>query len=221
MSITKHEHSKPIVVCDMDGVVGDFVFSLTRVLKKLVGKPDYPYSTFQAATWGVDWLGLTKADEDLFWDYVRNCDDNFWANEREIIPGIVRKFYRASREKTWYWCTTRDDCHTGTAQKQSVSFLEKHGFNKPNVVVSDKKGDFCYAVQADFFLDDKFANCKQVREKSPTTRVFFLMLPSQQEFEVEAREMGMDVVKGAEAFIEYLHELYPTVEHHVECSDSD
>jgi hypothetical protein len=204
MAITITKHSRPVVVCDVDGIVADFGFSLTVALKKLFGKPMYPISSLQSQGWGVEWLGLTQTHEDKFWEYLRNDALNFWENEREIIPGITKKLYEVSRSCNWYFCTTRDDTNSGTAKKQTEHFLEKHGFPFPTVTVSDRKGEFCYAVRANYFLDDNFKNCKNVREKSPDTKVFFLLLPSQAEYQAEAVLLGMNVVFDVEEFIAVL-----------------
>lgn len=203
--IRKTEHTREVIVMDVDGVVADFIFSMTQITKQLFGKPEYPVGTFQAEAWGVEWLGLTKVDEDKFWEHIRTSSEPFWENEREIVPGLISKISYLVEDSTFYFCTTRDDCASGSAQAQTRRFLETNGFFKPNVVVSDKKGDFCYSVNANYFIDDKFSNCKEVIQKSPKTLVYFLMLNSQKEFKEEAESLGMCVVTSVATFLDELY----------------
>lgn len=208
--IRKSKYSRAVVVMDVDGVVADFCFSMTQILKELFGKPEYPIGNFQAEAWGIEWLGLKKEDEDVFWAYLRNSDEPFWESEREMVPGLLKKAYEkfrgvdGNRDFVWYFCTTRDDCKAGSAQWQTRRFLERNGFYDSNVVVSDKKGEFCLSVNADYFIDDKFTNCEEVRTKSPNTKVYFLMLQGQSKHKGKALELGMEIVTSTQDFLNAL-----------------
>lgn len=207
--IRKTKHSRTVVVMDVDGVIADFCFSMTKIMKELFGTPEYPIGTFQAEDWGVEWLGLKKSHEDEFWDYIRESETPFWENEREMIPGIVRKAYEVFRKHdlVWYFCTTRDDCKVSSAQEQTKNFLHFNGFYDANVIVSDKKGDFCNSVNADYFIDDKFSNCEEVREKSPNTKVVFLALASQAKYKERGHFLDMTVVTSTQQFLDILSTL--------------
>lgn len=207
--IRKNQYTKPVVVCDLDGVFCDFTFSQTRLLKTMFGKPEYPLNTFSATSWGIEWLGLTQEHENIFWGEVTESEDPFWANEREIIPGVVERIWRLHEEYVIYFCTTRVDTKAGSARQQSAEFLSNNGYRDAHVVVSDKKGDFCKSVNATYFIDDKFDNCRQVKEKSPDTFVYFLALPHCTLADIdEARTSGMITITSVEDFLKMLeHKL--------------
>lgn len=192
--IRQQPYKRAVIVVDVDGVVADWFHSASHIMKMMYGVPRFPISNYGATTWGFGCAGLTKEQEDKFWDWLHSSEDRFWESEREMEPGCVARFYNQSIEDaTWYWCTTRDDQKNGTAQEQTVQFLRNNCFYDPCVVVSDRKEDFCYSVHADMFIDDKFSNCKKVKEKNPDCRVIFLLMPYQLEFVEEAKAMGMVV----------------------------
>lgn len=185
----KSSYNKPVVVVDIDGILADFYFSMTQYLSEKYGKPEYPISSFDAKGWGLDELGLEDSHLTEFWSWVYG-GDYFWFNLREMEPGIVQKLslLLSNQYCVSYLCTTREDTKKRTAQQQTWDWLQKYGWEAPNVVVSERKGDFCYAVNADYFLDDKFSNCVSVCDKSPNTKVFWMALPSQRKYLEEAQK---------------------------------
>jgi hypothetical protein len=172
-----------------------FATSISQWLRNNCGVPEYPIHTYQASGWGVEEFGLPKEDLDAFWKWVYESYEgsNFWLKLKEIEPGIVERFTCFNNGKfVVYFCTTREDTMWNSAQFQSHRWLEKHGWDSPNVVVSEHKGDFCYSVGASVFLDDKFSNCEDVSKKSPGTVVVWLALPSQRKYMDDAKKIMLE-----------------------------
>lgn len=209
MSNAKSKYNRKVVCIDLDGVLADFYFAMTKWLSDTYGKPDYPIGSYQAEGWGVEELGLQKMHLDKFWEWVYD-GGRFWSNLREMEPGIVSRLYWGMPWDTFtvYFCTTREDTKTMTAQRQSHNWLSGYGWDCPNVIVSDRKGDFCKSVDAAFFLDDKFSNCVEVCEKSPDTAVFWLALKSQQKYLSEAyKHPNMKVIYHFREFEKAMQEV--------------
>lgn len=180
-----NEDKKIIIVSDIDGVVCDFYYGATQLSSALYGQPTKPIKSANADLWHI------TDDPDIdkkVWEVIK-FHDSFWSNLPETEPGITKKFADLVTDKSaLYFCTTRPDSHDEASPNIAARWLNKHGVELPNVVVTKKKGQFCDCVNADFFIDDKWKNIKNVLTHSEKTACFFLVHPYSERYVEEAEQ---------------------------------
>jgi hypothetical protein len=198
----KNKDKKIIAVADVDGVVAEFWFNASILMKKLFGIPKEPVRDVQAKDWGFEWIGLNKEDEELFWSVAAKTK-NYWYDQQEVESGIVRKFAELNTDRsTLYWCTNKMDTIGGTAEMQTNLWMQKYGCSSPNVVVSKEKGYFCKSINANFFIDDKASNILDVLTNSPDTHCCFLCKPYQEKHLDEVATAGAMIISHPDEFLE-------------------
>jgi len=144
-------------VCDVDGVLADFVLGFTNQANKLF--PDVPvYGALQQKTWN-GFAGMSPEQVALTWKVVRDSPV-FWANLPDLVSEETWELIRRLNIKAdVYFATSRVGNDT---LFQTKSWLEKRGVFRPNVVVTARKGEFCRVVSATGAIDDKPDNVNAI-----------------------------------------------------------
>lgn len=166
------------VVFDMDGVLADFIYGFLWTARSMVNREITIHNTGDHPSWDFEGL-MTKREETEVWRLVKTSGV-WWANLPPLVlRDVFERINKISKEANVYFCTARP-CSARPASTQTAEWLQKHGVEDPNVVVSKMKGDFCKAVGADFALDDKWDNAQVIHWISPETVSVLLDRPYNQ-----------------------------------------
>ena len=165
------------VVIDVDGCVADFTWGISQVMHQL--DPTYkPLHTFDQPSWD-----FREAPNGLFLKAFATVPGDAFNFNRNLVPMIsepdARRLARLAESQEVYFATSRPG---GTeALRGTKDFLRnKLGIGDPNVILTARKGDFCAAVKATHFIDDKAGNATFAKYHSPDTQVFLLSAPYNQ-----------------------------------------
>lgn len=151
-------------VCDVDGVLADFVLAFTTEANRLFG--DTPiYGAYQMKTWN-GFAGLSTIQVKDTWKAV-NASPVFWMR----VPTLLNEanwedLKKLNLKANVYFATSRQG---NDVLYQTKTWLEQYGVFKPNVVLSQLKGDFCRAVDADGAIDDNADNVNRIAWDSKAT----------------------------------------------------
>ena len=153
---------------DLDGVLVDFDAGYREVLHIVARKvipPDPPL------VW--DWPrdhGITAAQEQDAWHLIGQAPD-FWATLPDYVtftPKICQRLVKVATKHDVYFITDRP---TRGAKQQTERWLRAHGLPE-SVLITPRKGLAAEALGLNVFVDDKPANCFDVRSHSPDARVY-------------------------------------------------
>lgn len=161
--------ARPIVF-DVDGVLANFTLGFTqkaaRIDRRVVVR-----SSEEQAEW--DFHDFPSGVEAATWESVKR-DPRFWAG-LETHPGATPDVFDTinslSFERPVYFATARVGIN---AHAQTVRWLFRHGIRRPAVVVTRRKGEFCSAVDAAAYIDDKAGNAVYVAYECQNTRSYLL-----------------------------------------------
>ena len=165
---------------DVDGVISDFVFAFRREAKVVFHK-NFPTTN---TDWDfADW-GLSAKDISKVWRHIKGIKDWFYLH----VP--ARKgatsnlpYLDALHELTFI--TTRIQTEGLPIRRQTQMALDEIGANSPVVIVTKEKGPIARDLQLDAFIDDKPENLTDVHRDSPTTKLFIMDQPYNQNFNPE------------------------------------
>ena len=143
------------VMFDVDGVLADFVYSFT----KLAAQHDYiskPYDTTTQPAWDFDGK-LTHEQQAELWSEI--IARSFWWRSLDslVTPTEVNWINSIAERMEVVYCTNRV-AKNPNAQTQTWLWLKDIGINRPNVIVTKRKGDVARALDIDYSIDDKIEN---------------------------------------------------------------
>lgn len=143
---------------DIDGCLADFNTGYLKLLRRI--RPGIKVDEFALnfpPTWQwPEYYGYTADEEKAAWAEIE-ASDNFWKNLHPYPTayGDLEHLYKLSRKHDVYFLTHR---RGRDAKWQTEQWLESQGFDRPTVVLSGKKGEFCEAAAIDVIIDDKPGN---------------------------------------------------------------
>lgn len=159
---------------DIDGVLADFVLGITQRMS-LIDPNIQPFPTSEQQSWdfrelppGLFSAAFKEATKDAF---------NFNAS----LPPLITKeegerLRNLCNNEEVYFATNRPGglaAHRGTRV-----FLESaFGIDRPNIVITAKKGEFAAVIGATHAIDDKAGNVAFIKYHHPSTEVFLLDQP--------------------------------------------
>jgi 5'(3')-deoxyribonucleotidase len=149
--------SQPVVMCDIDGVLADFIYGFTAVANAMYGTPCT--RTVEQTSWNT-FHGLSSTQTQAVWECVKRSA-HFWANLYSLVDAPAREALQTlTEEATVYFVTSRPGVKV-VAQTQAW-LSEALGLSTPNIIVSKRKGEVARAIDAQYCLDDKAANASCV-----------------------------------------------------------
>jgi hypothetical protein len=150
--------------------------------------------------WPTKEYGYTNKEECAAWASV-HADVNFWLNIKpfnETFEFLDRLSTDAQLDDEVYFITSRPGKE---AKLQTERWIEANGFYDPTVLIArGNKGDIAAGLGLTHFLDDKPANCDDVVDHSPATRVFLMHRKYNESYHGMARKRGIEVVSSLEEF---------------------
>lgn len=156
---------------DIDGILADFNTSYIALLNRVSGKEaDIHYVPTQ---WSYERsLGFTKDDIQAAWEQIKSND--FW-HSLDMMPGVEYGCLCDLESHDLYFVTTRPGEFSKT---DTESWLNRHlGVECPTVLISNRKGHAAYALELDYFIDDKIENVWDVQDRAPNTKAYLLDRP--------------------------------------------
>lgn len=158
---------KPNIGCDLDGCLVDFNKEFLRVSRKLLGKPE---KGFKVTNFHYSQCGWTEKEAERVFKWMKHTSD-FWTT-LDALPQVSR--IRKLESKTnLFFVTARFSTEGIPVNYQSEQWLrERIGLKEPYVIVTDKKGEEAENLSLDYFIDDRFEFCQEVKDKRPTCSVF-------------------------------------------------
>lgn len=175
-----------IVGIDVDGIVANFFAAYENLIVEVSGKDLFParYPVLLPPVW--NWPQAWGYSEEVIgeaWRYIKSSP-TFWT---ELTPLPYAREFLEHLDKSdheVYFITDRPGL---APQMQTQLWLSDHGFFGPNVIISRKgKGAVAAALSLDVYIDDKGENILDVVQKSPSTRVYMLKYPYNEEFVAQA-----------------------------------
>ena len=169
-----------VIGCDLDGVLFNFAKSFNEIANRRYGRPD-------VSTQWVDYdgsnLGLAKEEIKQVWCDIQ-CTDNFWEMVT-VLPHVNRELVWAVDDAhTIYFPTARAHTAGRPVGKQTArAIYVNFDIPYPAVFVSNEKGPMAYALQYDYFIDDRPENCIDVKKVLPNCKVFLVSLPHNSKFD--------------------------------------
>ena len=189
---------------DLDGVLCNFSFKFSEILNKLYKSPILKDRT-QIKQWNWHlWYPLPKKLIDDAWEHIIKYEYDFWV---DLLPldytdllTFRNEIYNNYKVDT-YFITSRVQTPGDSVVKQSQFWLNERGFKNPSVIVSDKKGIVCDALDISYFIDDKWDNCVEVKSRNPLCKVFCLNAEYNKEF---VDNLGIIRVDNLKEFSNYI-----------------
>jgi hypothetical protein len=139
------------------------------------------------------------AQSDRVWARIRQIP-NFWETLDEIHPGAVARLWNVARQHRWdvLFITQRPESAGDTAQEQTHQWLQRHGFERPNVFVTKgSRGRLAAALQLDVVVDDRRDNCVDIASES-SARAILVWRGGDRETIVSAQRLGIRVVQSVD-----------------------
>lgn len=175
----------PTVVFDVDGVLADFQAGYKELCKEL----NRPLP--EDERWDSMW-------DRVVWNRIRNSG-SFWQTLPTLAtPRLMGLIGSISRRTPTYFATSRPGINV---KWQTESWLSQHGLSNATVIVTDKKGEFCRAVDANFYIDDKAGNAVFTKYHVPKCYVYLLDKPYNR-FDHNVLGSGVKRISNLEAFLE-------------------
>ena len=156
-----------LIGIDVDGVIANFTDAAREVCKKLYGKPaDYLKQT----EWDFQCLGITAEEETKMWWEI-DATPNWWLSLKRLPHTEYLELLSDTCDLLFI--TKRRYSTVYSIAQQTQRWLATHTkVQNPSVIVTKDKGKLCRLLKVDYFIDDKFENCVDVKKKSPNTKVF-------------------------------------------------
>jgi len=187
------------IICDIDGVLADFVLGFTRIANGMFGSRIY--GTVDQQEWNFEDGEFTKAQVSQVWEEIKRSN-TYWEMLEPIPmePGVFRELNMRNLVDDLYFVTSRVGVNV---KSQTESWLMKQGIWNPTVVISDKKGEIASAVEADALLDDKPGNVLAVHYLSRKT-VPYLIDRNYNRWNMKATSERIVRVKSVTEFLGFL-----------------
>lgn len=118
---------------------------------------------------------FTKQQVDDAWGRIKN-DPDWWISLPALEDrAVFRQIDILQEQHHVLFVTARVGIHP---QGQTQEWLLNQGVYRPNVIVTDRKGEIAKAVGADYHVDDKPENAACVHWMSEKTKSYFVEHPS-------------------------------------------
>lgn len=164
---------------DIDGVLADFNSSFIQTVIAVTGEDKFPPRPFDIPTWHYpQYFGYSEEVMDYkkgpVWAAIFE-NPSFWSSliAYPKVP-LFLLILASDTVHDFYFITNRDGIQV---KNQTERWLNAKGFPRPTVLISGAKGLCAQALKLDVYVDDRWENCLDVKEKSPSTRVFILDRP--------------------------------------------
>ncbi|MCA1649691.1 MAG: hypothetical protein LC753_05210 [Acidobacteria bacterium] len=187
---------------DIDGVLADFRAAFRAAARQCLGR------AFEAAEDPKTSKAMAQADVRKVWDWVEK-KPNWWMGLRPYEPDQIAKLYSLTRSAGWevFFLTNRPASGGDTAQFQSQSWIEQHGFYMPSVLtVPGSRGDIANGLRLDLVIDDQMLNCVEVVSAS-TAKAILMLRSHDQALSNHAINRGIGVVSNLVEAITVLERL--------------
>lgn len=162
------------VVIDIDGVIGDFNTPFAKKLSEFSGIPLDQF-TFTEWYWyektGISKKLVSKAWDSIIEDPVGRWD--FWFHRVAALPEVVDPLKDLIDSPIFnpIFVTARNP-RTYVATYEWLR--NRFGFPYPQLIMSQRKGFICEALNAFAFIDDKYENCLDVLRMRGTSTLVAL-----------------------------------------------
>lgn len=177
---------------DVDGVLANFWPSYQDLFIKTTGRDTFLPSDLEDGppswNWPSDHRGYSLEEEKTVWSVIRSSPD-FWTTLDAFDHNIgFLKTYIAELERYHeiYYITDRPGVN---AKRQTKVWLRRRLYHfqpiDPTIIIGGQKGLIASVLSLDAYVDDKFENVRDVIERSPKTRTFYVRYPYNKGNEVE------------------------------------
>ena len=167
-----------IIACDIDGVFANFEDAFRDLARSIFG--DRPVADYKPSDWNWSDSGLTPEEISIAWERLKATDD-FWLrlqSYHDVAPYLVKRAYN---EAVLLFPTSRVPSAGLPITQQSSRWLANaFGIDFPTVFVTSNKGPLAAALKYDYFIDDRDKNVIDVKDASPSTKVYLLDKPYNQ-----------------------------------------
>ena len=191
----------PVVGCDLDDVLADFMGTFIEMAHQRFGIP--VDKIIRPVDWAWSNMGWTKEQQEVLWQDLHDTH-NFWVH-LGVLPGVDRNLVRNLAEKTQLYFPTARAQAIGSlsTRDQCASWLRtQFGILYPTVIVSNEKGPLANVLKYDYFADDRPKNCFEVKEARPDCRVYMVDASHNQDSltTLKAMSLGIKRVAGFNEF---------------------
>lgn len=189
---------------DVDGVLAAFSPEYIDLANEMFGLHLNPEDQIG---WAHQSLGLSDAQSDKVWDRI-NSTPNWWLH---LLPTPNTGFLKLAADRhILYFITKRNPTTCGMAIEEQTAHWIRRNFWIPNptVIVTERKGDVCKALDVDYFIDDKYENCQDVDNIAIHTTVYLQDAP----YNREIRDGRIKRVANINAFLQEIGGLYGSKE---------
>ncbi len=138
---------------DLDGVLCDFIWSLTECIRATApGLGGLPFSCRQTAKWDLSDRGVTREHLDAGWTRAQATPE-FLADLPPLIsPATAERLNRLGQQQEVCIITARRLFPAATAQTRR--WMDQHGLDSLGLMVCEDKKKAAEALDLDFYLDD-------------------------------------------------------------------
>jgi uncharacterized HAD superfamily protein len=160
------------IIVDLDGVLADFMLAITQLMAKehptvkptrahqqktYVNHPDFPPGAFDKA---FDWV------KENAYDFNRDMESLLTQEEATYLTFIatIHEVYFVTARKGG----------AGALHGTQMFLRKKIGIHNPNVILTERKGEFARAIGATHAIEDKAENALSIADHSPNTKSYLL-----------------------------------------------
>lgn len=158
---------KPIVLADVDMVLGDYVKRFVEDSRKLLKKPGRGYVQTHYYFTECGW----SEQEEKQIQAKQKGQYNFWRQiEKMPNTGDLKRRYK---DLSLFFVTARFSTDGAPMIYQTADWLEaQYGIRDAYVIAATKKGPVAADIDAEYAIDDKPQNCVEILQAVPTCKVF-------------------------------------------------
>jgi len=194
---------------DVDGVLADFRSAFQEAATRILGRS----AVGQSSSAALDPEALSPQDAKQVWRVLTDTP-NWWLSVPPYEPVQIARLYQLARRFKWevIFLTMRTRTAGDSAQLQTQTWLEAHGFYMPSVVtMAGSRGELANASRLDLVVDDQLVNLVEVVGASQSKAVLLLRAPdSALEQQATARGIGVvNTLEEAIAALLHLNEILP------------
>lgn len=161
--------NRKVVGCDLDDVMANFIAGFMKVANEKFGVDP----TLRPTSWEWDDCDMSADKVDGTWNEIIHNRPNWWET-LDVEAGVDRLLLHQVFNRTkMFFPTARANNVGRPVEIQSMRWLfQKLDILYPNVIVSGEKGPLASALKYDYFIDDRPKNCIDIKQASPSTKVF-------------------------------------------------
>jgi 5'(3')-deoxyribonucleotidase len=197
----------PVVGCDLDDVLADFMGHFIDMAHRRFGIPTD--LTIRPVDWAWSNMGWTKEHQEALWQELHDTH-NFWTGLK-VLPKVDRGlvwelnnrsllYFPTARAHAVGSMSTRDQCANWIQDQFQIAY--------PTVIVSNEKGPLAAVLKYDYFIDDRPKNCYEVKAARPECRVYMVDSSHNQDLAttMENETRGIRRVSGFNEFAQIVLE---------------